>query len=223
MEEAHFDSLRDEMVEQIAAHVELTSPQTGVATLSEAVLAVMGEVPRHNFVPFELRPYAYMDSPLPIGYDKTISQPFINALMTDLLAVERHHRVLEIGTGLGYQSAVLAKLAEQIYSIELIEELSTEARKRLRDSGYGNVELRVGDGALGWPENAPFDRIMLTAAPDLIPPMLISQLKPGGRMVLPAGLADAQQLMVVNKNDAGRIETSEILPVRFSELDVVER
>ena len=223
MDEAHYDTLREEMVEQIEAHVGLTSPQTGVEALSVRVLAVMGEVPRHNFVPYELRPYAYMDSPLPIGYDKTISQPFINALMTDLLALEKHHRVLEIGTGLGYQSAILGHLAEHVYSVELIEELATEATKRLKDAACANVEVRVGDGALGWPEHAPFDRIMLTAAPDLIPPMLIGQLKPGGRMVLPAGLADAQQLMVVEKDEAGRIDTKEILPVRFSELDVVER
>lgn len=223
MDDALFESLREEMVENIVDHVRSTSAQTGVESLSPRVLGVMGQVPRHNFVPLELHAYAYMDSPLPIGYDKTISQPFINALMTDLLAVEPDDTVLEIGTGLGYQSAVLSILAQRVYSVELIEELSAEAVKRLTESGCDNVELRVGDGALGWPEHAPFDRIMVTAAPDLIPPMLIGQLKPGGRMVLPAGLADAQQLMAVDKDENGKIRTREILPVRFSVLDDVDR
>lgn len=223
MDETHFDSLRDEMVDQIVAHVEATRAHTGVETLSERVVSVMRQVPRHAFVPFELRAYAYVDSPLPIGYDKTISQPFINALMTELLAVEAHHSVLEVGTGLGYQSAILARLAETVYSVELIEELSHEATRRLRAAGVANVKLRIGDGSLGWPEHAPFDRIMVTAAPDLIPPMLISQLKPGGRMVLPAGLADAQQLMVVDKEESGRLQTRDVLPVRFSELETIDR
>lgn len=223
MDEPHFDSLRDEMVEQIVAHVRMTGPQTGRTEVSARVLEVMGRVARHNFLPFELRPYAYMDSPLPIGFDKTISQPFINALMTDLLDVQPSHRVLEIGTGLGYQSALLAELAGEVYSVELIEELSEAAGIRLAEEGYRKTKLRVGDGALGWPEHAPYDRIMVTAAPDLIPPMLIGQLKTGGRMVLPAGLEDAQQLMVVDKDQTGRIDTQEVLPVRFSSLDEVER
>lgn len=223
MDDALFEPLREEMVENIVDHVQATSAQTGVESLSRRVLEAIGHVPRHNFVPLELHAYAYMDSPLPIGYDKTISQPFINALMTDLLAVEPDDVVLEIGTGLGYQSAVLSALSQRVYSVELIEELSAEAGKRLAASGCSNVELRVGDGALGWPEHAPFDRIMVTAAPDLIPPMLIGQLRPGGRMVLPAGLADAQQLMVVDKDEDGKIQTREILPVRFSVLDDADR
>ena len=159
---------------------------------------------------------AYDDHPLPIGYDKTVSQPFIVAFMTDLLEIEPHHRVLEIGTGLGYQAAVLSRLAKQVYSIEIIEELYDEARRRLKGQGYGNIELRRGNGYQGWPEKAPFDAIIVTAAPDLIPPPLLQQLKPGGRMVIPAGIEESQQLMAVSKDTEGHLKTREVLPVRFS-------
>jgi protein-L-isoaspartate(D-aspartate) O-methyltransferase len=159
-----------------------------------------------------------VDSPLPIGFDKTISQPFIVALMTDLLDLQPADKVLEIGTGLGYQSAVLAELVANVFTIEYIEELGQEARNRLRRSGYRNIEFRIGDGALGWPQHAPFDKIIVTAAPELIPGPLISQLRRGGRMVVPAGIAEAQQLLVVEKDDSGRARTREIIPVRFSAL-----
>ncbi|MEO8007945.1 MAG: protein-L-isoaspartate O-methyltransferase, partial [Betaproteobacteria bacterium] len=163
------------------------------------------------------------DRPLPIGYDKTISQPFIVALMTDLLQVGRQDVVLEIGTGLGYQTAILAALARKVYSIEIIEPLAEQAIKRLARAGCDNVEVRVGNGYRGWPEHAPFDRIIATAAPDLIPASLIGQLKPGGRMVLPAGLPDSQQLMLVEKSAGdGKLATREILPVRFSQLEGAE-
>ena len=157
--------------------------------------------------------------PLPIGYDKTISQPFIVALMTDFLQVGSQDVVLEIGTGMGYQSAILAALARKVYSIEIVEPLAAQAVKRLARAGCTNVEVRVGNGYNGWPEHAPFDRIIATAAPDLIPAPLINQLKPGGRMVLPAGLADSQQLILVEKAVDGKLSTREILPVRFSELE----
>src|SRR5262249_49183003 len=154
-----------------------------------------------------------------IGFDKTISQPFIVALMTDLLDLQSGDVVLEIGSGLGYQAAILAELAQTVYTIELIDELATEAKRRLGRSGYTNIEFKLGNGYYGWPEHAPFDKIIVTAAPDLVPPPLIHQLKPGGRMVIPAGLPDAQQLNLVTKHEDGKLTIREILPVRFSTLD----
>jgi len=179
----------------------------------------MAKVPRHEFVPFELQPYAYANIPLPIGFDKTISQPFIVALMTDLLDLRKNDTVLEIGTGLGYQAAILGELARKVYSIEMIEELAQHAKRRLRQQGYANVQVRVGNGYHGWSEHAPFDKVIVTAAPDLIPPPLIHQLKPGGKMVIPSGLPDAQQLILVDKDPSGRLATREILAVRFSQLE----
>jgi protein-L-isoaspartate(D-aspartate) O-methyltransferase len=179
----------------------------------------MERIPRHAFVPAELQAYAYANTPLPIGFDKTISQPFIVALMTDALDIEPGDRVLEIGTGLGYQAAIVASLARRVYSIEVIEELSHQARQRLGRLGLDNIELRIGNGRIGWPDQAPFDKIIVTAAPDLIPPSLIEQLKAGGRMVIPAGLPDAQQLILVEKDAQGRLATRELLPVRFSLLE----
>jgi protein-L-isoaspartate(D-aspartate) O-methyltransferase len=218
MNEQPYSAARQEMVEVIAAYASLSSDHTGRASLGERVMAAMAKVPRHEFVPVELRNLAYVDSPLPIGCEKTISQPFIVALMTDLLAIDPGDRVLEIGTGLGYQAAVLCELAARVYSVEIIEELASEARRRLQRAGCANIELRIGDGSQGWPEHAPFDRIMVTAAPELMPPALIRQLKAGGRMVIPAGLADSQQLMLVEKDAAGHLKTRELLPVRFSGL-----
>jgi protein-L-isoaspartate(D-aspartate) O-methyltransferase len=179
----------------------------------------MAVVPRHEFVPAEVQSFAYLNSTLPIGHGKTISQPFIVALMTDLLQVESDHTVLEIGTGFGYQAAVVAQLARQVYSVEIFDEIAAQAKKRLSRVGYKNIELRTGNGALGWPEHAPYDRIIVTAAPDLIPPALLGQLKAGGRMVIPSGIPDSQQLLLVEKSRDGRISTREILAVRFSELE----
>ncbi len=214
-----FASPRRQMVQDIAVHATHTGPKTGKAALDERVIEVMGKVPRHEFVPATLRSVAYADTPLPIGYDKTISQPYIVALMTDLLDLEADDVVLEVGTGLGYQAAVLAEIVKQVYSVEIIEELEGEARRRLNQLGYTNIETKLGDGCLGWPEHAPFDAIVVTAAPDLIPPALIGQLKPGARMVIPAGISlDTQQLMLVEKDGNGRITTKEILPVSFSAL-----
>lgn len=208
------------MVEQIARHAQLAARETGKATLSDNVMEAMQAVPRHEFVPVELRAFAYSDSPLPIGYDKTISQPFIVALMTDLLDVQPGDRVLDVGTGLGYQAAILAKLADRVYTVEILEELADGARRRLAEQGTINVELRVGDGSRGWSEHAPFDKILVAAAPDLIPTALLAQLKPGGRMVIPAGIEDAQQLMLVEKNEQGQHSVQEVLAVRFSSLTV---
>ncbi|MCY4499969.1 MAG: protein-L-isoaspartate(D-aspartate) O-methyltransferase [Alphaproteobacteria bacterium] len=217
-EEDRFAIPRRRMVEEIALHARHVSGKTGRAAIFGPVMEAIGQVPRHTFVPVEMALYAYLDAPLPIGCGKTISQPFIVALMTDLLEIGPDHRVLEIGTGLGYQAAVLAELAAEVFTVEVLEELAQSARRRLADRGYANVHSRIGDGSMGWPEHAPFDRIIATAAPDLIPPALLQQLKPGGRMMIPAGLEDDQRLLLVTKDAGGRIGTEEVLPVRFSRM-----
>ncbi len=222
MEDQHFAGARAGMVAEIAAYVRQTADQSGRDALDGRVMDAMGRVPRHRFVPVELRGLAYVNSPLPIGCGKTISQPFINALMTDLLDVRPDHAVLEVGTGLGYQAALLAELAGRVYSVEIIEELAAGARARLGELDYGNIELRRGDGSRGWPEHGPFDRILVSAAPDLVPPMLLAQLRPGGRMVVPAGIEDDQKLMVVDKNAEDRVTMDAVLGVRFSALHVDE-
>jgi protein-L-isoaspartate(D-aspartate) O-methyltransferase len=219
MTELDFAALRRQMVAQIAAQTIFLTARLGKASLDRRVLDVLGQVPRHEFVRLELQPLAYADMPLPSGFDKTISQPFIVALMTDLLNLQPTDAVLEIGTGLGYQAAILAELAQSVYSIEIIEELGLEARQRLARQGYTNIEVRIADGRGGWPEHAPFDKIIITAAPDLVPPTLLYQLKPGGKMVVPAGLPDSQQLLLVDKDAKGMTTTREILPVRFSLLE----
>jgi protein-L-isoaspartate(D-aspartate) O-methyltransferase len=215
----HFAALRQHMLGEIAAETIYVSAQVGKAALHQQVMAVLGKVPRHEFVPIELEPYAYANTPLPIGFGKTISQPFIVALMTDLLDIRPDDTVLEIGTGLGYQAAILAELARKVYSVEIIEELAQQARRRLGRHRYTNVELMVGNGYYGWPEHAPFDKVIVTAAPHLIPPPLIYQLKAGGRMVIPTGLPEAQHLVLLEKDPHGRATTTEILRVRFSELE----
>ena len=221
MTEADFAELRQRMVQEIVAKVIYTSAQLGKAALGRRVLDAMARLPRHEFVPLELQPFAYADSPLPIGCGKTISQPYIVAVMTDLLDIGPTDTVLEVGTGLGYQTAVLAELANRVYSVELIEDLAAQARHRLYRHGHHNVEVRIGNGCVGWPEHAPFDKVIVTAAPELIPPALIDQLKPGGRMVIPAGLPDAQQLMLVSKDRNDFVSTTNILPVVFSLLEEV--
>jgi len=219
MAEDSIEDQRRRMLAEIVAEAALTAGHTGRAAFSERVLRVVGSMPRHEFVPIELQPYAYLNRPLPIGYEKTVSQPFIVALMTDLLELEEGDAVLEIGAGAGYQAAVLAELARHVYSVEIIEELAQGAERRLRRLGYDNVEVRVANGYYGWAEHAPYDKIMVTAAPDLIPPPLLAQLKPGGRMVIPTGIPDRQALVLVEKSAAGSLTTREILPVRFSELE----
>lgn len=213
--------LRQVMVEIIAAHTEATFEATGLDHIRAGVIEAMLHVPRHEFVPAEIRAYAHTDGPLPIGWDKTISQPFITALMTELLDVRPEHKVLEIGTGLGYHTAVLARLAAAVYTVEIVEELAHEAEDRLGRAGVMNVHSRIGNGANGWPEHGPYDRIVVAAAPELIPPMLIGQLKAGGRMVLPCGLNEAQQLCVMEKNADNRITTREVLAVRFAPMEGV--
>ena len=222
MSAEHFAKLRQHMLMEIAAETIYVSARIGKAALGSAAMEAVGKVPRHDFVPIELQPYAYANVPLPIGFDKTISQPFIVALMTDLLDLVAQDSVLEIGTGLGYQAAVLAELAAKVYSVEIIEELAREAKLRLGRQGYKNIEFKIGNGCYGWPEHAPFDKIIVTAAPDLIPGALLQQLRPGGKMVIPTGLAGSQQLLLVDKDAAGAVTTREILPVRFSQLEGTE-
>ncbi len=212
----------DQMVQVIAAHALYAREQLGKDSLDEKVLRAMGRIPRHEFVPAELVAYAYADQPLPIGCDKTISQPFIVALITDLLDIQPGDKVLEVGTGLGYHAAILAELAQQVYSIEIIDELAVQAKRRLGLLGYGNIAIRTGNGEYGWPEHAPYDKIVVCAASELLPAALIGQLKRGGRMVVPSGLADAQTLMLVEKTAEGRIKTREVLPVRFAVLETAD-
>src|SRR6266481_7118471 len=215
-------ALREHMLAVIAAGAFELRDTIGKSALDERVMMAMGKVPRHAFVPIELQPYAYANIPLPIGFEKTISQPFLVALMTDLLDIKADDSVLEIGTGLGYQAAILAQLARKVYSVEIIEELARQAKQRLRQQGCTNIELKIANGYHGWSEHAPFDKVIVTAAPDLIPPPLIHQLKAGGKMVIPAGLPDAQQLVLVEKNGNGNVTTKEILQVRFSQLEETE-
>jgi len=214
--------LREQMLAVIAALTFEMRGAIGKSALDERVMTAMGKVPRHEFVPIELQPYAYANIPLPIGFEKTISQPFIVALMTDLLDIKTDDSVLEIGTGLGYQAAILAQLARKVYSVEIIEELGQNAKQRLRQQGCGNVELKIANGYHGWSEYAPFDKVIVTAAPDLIPPLLIQQLKAGGKMVIPAGLPNMQKLMLAEKLADGRMTMKEILSVRFSPLEGAE-
>lgn len=221
MEERHFAILRRHMVEVIEIYVELAHQDLGKTALDERVLAAVGRVPRHAFVPAPLARYAYADMPLPIGFDKTISQPFMVALMTDLLEPQPDDVVLEVGTGLGYNTAILAELVRQVWTIEIVEELAGEAELRLLRLGYTGINMRVGDGGQGWPEHAPFDKIIVSAAPELCPPALIEQLRPGGRMVLPTGLPNDQHLTVVEKDAEGRAELRHLMPVQFSQLETV--
>lgn len=221
LNEEHLAVLRRHMVEMIAIHADLASEELGMGTFNERVMAVMQRVPRHLFVPASIAPYAYQDMPLPIGFNKTVSQPFIVALMTDLLAPQPHETVLEIGTGLGYQTAILAELVGQVWSVEIIEEFACHAEALLHELGFFNVGLRVGDGSRGWPEHAPFDKILVTVAVDRTPPALLEQLKPGGRLVLPIGSDEQQSLTVIDKDAAGQLKTRKLIPVRFSRIETV--
>ena len=204
------------MVKTIEADVRATSRYIKTDELDPKVMVAMGKVHRHEFVPPDARRLAYRNRPLSIGYGQTISQPYIVALMTDMLKVEPQHRVLEIGTGSGYQAAVLAELVDKLFTIEIVEPLGRSAKKRLKRLNYDNVTVRIGDGYYGWQEEGPFDSIVVTAAASHIPPPLIKQLKPGGRMVIPVGSRFmVQQLVLVEKGLQGNVTTRQILPVRF--------
>jgi protein-L-isoaspartate(D-aspartate) O-methyltransferase len=219
MDKDVFASMRDYLIAEIEAEAMLTAAYTGRAEFSPSVMQVLGRVPRHEFVPVELQPYAYLNRPLPIGFEKTVSQPYIVALMTDMLDLQADDVVLEIGSGAGYQAAVVAELAKRVYTVDLIEELAMSAQRRLARLGYNNIEVRIGNGYHGWAEHAPYDKIIVTAACELIPVPLIGQLKAGGRMVIPTGIADKQVLTLVEKSATGRLSTRDTLPVRFSVLD----
>jgi protein-L-isoaspartate(D-aspartate) O-methyltransferase len=209
-------SERARMLGEIDAMYAETRAETGLAAMAPRVRAALGKVERHRLVPPDQAHLAYGNHPLPIGHGQTISQPYIVALSTDLLAPQPHHVVLEVGTGSGYQAAVLAEIVKQVYTIEIVEPLGREAEKNLKALGYRNVEVRVGDGYKGWPEKAPFDAIVVTAAAPQIPQALIDQLKPGGRMVIPVGDRwELQYLMLLVRNADGSLERKKVLPVRF--------
>lgn len=212
--EEQFRRAREEMVRTQIASRPLFE---GAPAVRDArVLQAVRTVPRHRFVPPELAARAYGDHPLPIGHGQTISQPYIVAIMTELARPQKNHKALEIGTGSGYQAAVLSELVEHVYTIELLEPLGTQARDRLQALGYANVTVRIGDGYQGWPEQAPFDVILVTAGAPFIPPALIEQLAPGGRMVIPVGAEWSDQVLkLVTKDKNGKICTEDVMGVRF--------
>jgi protein-L-isoaspartate(D-aspartate) O-methyltransferase len=203
------------MLKEIAGDFRRTAHLTGRGEMQEIVESAIRDVPRHEFVSKGHADRAYVNRPLSIGHGQTISQPYIVALMTDLLDLESRSRVLEIGTGSGYQAAVLAEIASEVFTIEIVDPLAKSAEKRLQRLGYDNIQVRIGDGNYGWPEAAPFDGIIVTAGGRL-PPVLVEQLKPGGRMVIPINLSDgSQELIVLDKNLSGEISQRSVLPVRF--------
>jgi protein-L-isoaspartate(D-aspartate) O-methyltransferase len=204
------------MVQTIDRTVRETAEYLGRPRLDERVLDVLHTVPRHAFVPEDEQAHAYENRPLPIGYGQSISQPYIVALMTDLLDIRPGDAVLEVGTGSGYQAAVLSGLAGRVYTIEIVPQLGERARAALQRLGYRNVEVRIGDGYFGWEEHAPFDAIIVTAAASHVPPPLVRQLRVGGRMIIPVGSRFlVQELLLVEKSATGEITTRQILPVRF--------
>lgn len=215
-ESAEFADRREALMREIEQDVRDTAQYLNRRKLDDRVMAALGSVPRHEFVQPEDRDLAYLNRPLPIGYGQTISQPYIVAVMTDLAEPVPDCRALEVGTGSGYQAAVLSRLCDEVYTIEIVEPLGRQAGDRLARLGYDNVEVRIGDGYYGWPEAAPFDVILVTAVAGHVPPPLIEQLKPGGRMVLPVGTRfTTQQLVLVHKRADGKITTRQLLPVRF--------
>jgi len=221
MNESHLTILRRHMAEVVAIHADLAGDETGRAVLDERVMAALRKVPRHLFVPEPLAPYAYQDTPLPIGFDKTISQPFIVALMTDLLDPQPDENVLEVGTGLGYQTAILAELAGKVWSIEIVEVFAGAARDILDQLGYARFEIRVGDGSRVWREHAPFDKILVTAAAEKVPAALLDQLRAGGRLMMPLGPDEMQRLTIVEKGDGADASMRDVLPVRFGRLETI--
>ena len=211
-----FAGARAAMVRAVALDAERTAEWIGKEELSPRVMEAMGRVPRHLFVPPDLEDLGYLNRPLPIGYGQTISQPYIVALMTDLLEPQPDHVAFELGTGSSYQAAVLAELVAEVYTVEIVPPLAASATERLRTLGYDNVTVRAGDGYHGWPEHGPFDIIVVTAAASHVPPPLIAQLKPGGRMVIPVGSPFlTQQLLLIEKREDGAITSRQILPVIF--------
>lgn len=214
--ESSYEKARKKMLDVIQRDVRETRGYLGRERLEQKVVDAMGKVKRHAFVLPRSRKYAYENRPLPIGYGQTISQPYIVAIMTDLLDLKPSDRVLEIGTGSGYQAAVLAELVKEVYTIEVIRELGISAAKRLEELGYRNIKTRIGDGYYGWESHAPYDAIIVTAAAGNIPPPLFRQLKPGGRMIIPVkSFSQVQYLVLITKDKHGAMKTRQILPVRF--------
>ena len=204
------------MIDEINQTVRATSSYIGKKTLDPRVMAAMAKVPRHEFVPSSVQSIAYTNRPLPIGNGQTISQPYIVALMTDLAKVDEDAIVLEVGTGSGYQAAVLAEMVKHVYTIEIIEALGLRADDDLKRLGYSNVTVKIGDGYHGWPEHAPFDAILVTAAPEYVPEPLVKQLKKGGRLIIPVGRqGETQSLTIIEKDENGKIHERDVLPVGF--------
>ncbi len=220
MTEKHLAILRRHMVEIVEMHFDLSSEEIGTDQLDPKLRRALMEVPRHLFVPSSIAALAYQDGPLPIGFDKTISQPFIGALMLQLAQIEPGVRVLEVGTALGYQAAVMAEMGAEVFSVEVVEEFAEAAETRFKALGY-DVQVKVGDGSRGWPEHAPFERIIVTASADEVPQELLDELAAGGRMVIPLGGEDVQALSVVERAADGSIEVHKIMPVRFTRLETV--
>lgn len=207
---------RKRMIEVIAAQAEATAVHTGRKEFAPAVMRAMATVPRHEFVSTLDQRSAYVDAPLPVGYGQTISQPYIVALMSDLLALDSAARVLDIGTGSGYQAAVLAEIAREVYSVEIVEELARSAARLLRRLGYEHVHVRHGDGYFGWPEHAPYDGILVAAAAPEVPAPLVEQLRPGGRLVIPIGSTFmGQDLTLIEKDTEGHVTSRKVLRVAF--------
>jgi len=217
--EEHLAIFRRHMVELIEMHFDLADDELGGRTLDPALRRALLEVPRHLFVPLQLATAAYHDTPLPIGFDKTLSQPFIGALMLDLLELTPGTRVLEVGTGLGYQAAVMAEMGAEVFTIDVVEEFTEAAQARFAALDY-QVAVRTGDGARGWDEHAPFEAILVTAAAAEPPAKLVEQLDAGGRMVIPLGGGEVQQLSVVEKAIDGDVTVQALMPVRFTRLEL---
>jgi protein-L-isoaspartate(D-aspartate) O-methyltransferase len=219
--EEHLAILRRHMIEVIDIEYDLMSEEIGRSRPGEKLREVMGELPRHLFVPPEIASMAYHNGPLPIGFDKTISQPFMAALMVDLLELAPEHSVLEVGTGLGYQTAILSALAGRVWSVDVVEEFITAAQLRMDRLQCDNVTLKVGDGSRGWSDEAPFDAVLVSAAARAVPPALLEQLKPGGRLVMPIGGEATQVLALVQREDEEQATVREVMAVRFTQLETV--
>lgn len=216
--------LRLELAQAIRAHMQTTGPQIGVPPLDPALFSALAQVPRHAFLPPPLRPFAYLDVPLPVHKEQNTAQPYLVALMTQLAAIEPANSVFETGTGAGYHAAILSLLARKVYSVEVIEPLAKQAAETLRRLGYEGVEVRAGDGYYGWPEKAPFDAIIIKEAVSEVPAPLLNQLKRGGRLVAPVGpLGQSQMLRVVTKDADGHLRHRDVLPVHFSPLQGGQR
>ena len=219
LNEEHLAIFRRHMVEVVDIHFDILDEEIKRPRMGEHVKSALLNVPRHLFVPPEFAAVAYHDGPLPIGFNKTISQPFIVALMVDLLDIQADESVLEVGTGLGYQTAVLAQLARHVWSIDIVEEFVEVAQQRMVLLGYDNVTLRVGDGSRGWADEGPFDKIVVAAAAVEPPARLLEQLKPDGRLVMPLGDVEVQQITLIDKGNDGAVTTRQVIPAKFSRLE----